>query len=76
VDGGDNLQMRVAANVLNKQSWSPGKGCSFSLRIGWEQLIVKKTSMLKWAGYGIDEKCIHIFRLIKKGIFLHGIAVG
>jgi hypothetical protein len=34
-DGGDGLQIwRVAANILNKQSWTVNKGWSSSLR-GW-----------------------------------------
>jgi hypothetical protein len=34
-DGGDGLEIqRVAANILNKQSWTIDKGCSSSLGVG------------------------------------------
>jgi hypothetical protein len=34
-DGGDSLQFwRVAANILNKQSWTADKGWSSSLGVG------------------------------------------
>jgi hypothetical protein len=34
-DGGDGLQIwRVAANILNKQSWTADKGWSSSLGVG------------------------------------------
>jgi hypothetical protein len=34
-DGGDGLQIwRVAANILNKQSWTDDKGWSSSLGVG------------------------------------------
>jgi hypothetical protein len=34
-DGGDSLQIwRVAANILNKQSWTANKGWSSSLVVG------------------------------------------
>jgi len=36
VDEGDALQIwRVAANVLNKQSWTAENGWSLSLGTGW-----------------------------------------
>jgi hypothetical protein len=43
-DGGDALQVwRVAANILNKQSRTAGKGWSSSLGVDWVlQIAVKK----------------------------------
>jgi hypothetical protein len=44
VDGGDRLQTwKVTADILNKQSWTDGKGWSPSLGIGSEA----KNSLLK-----------------------------
>jgi hypothetical protein len=34
-DGGDGLQIwKVAANILNKQSWTADKGCPSNLGVG------------------------------------------